>query len=113
MKTKYEGHEDMYQKCQAQPKRVGWDDAKQLAVDVASMERVLQWSTFPKAGKVLELGYGAGNICISCIRVDILSPMSRFVRTLYIANVSDSSLGRRQQQRIAVLRSATVRNIWL
>jgi len=64
MKTKYEGHEDVYQKYRTQPERVGWDDAEQLAANIASMERILQWPTFPKAGRVLELGCGAGNICI-------------------------------------------------
>ena len=64
MNTYYEGHEDVYQKHRLQSDRVGWDDAQQLAANVASMEWVLQWPTFPKAGKVLELGCGAGNICI-------------------------------------------------
>ena len=64
MKTKYDGHEDAYQKFRSQPERVGWDDTEQLAANVASMERVLQWPTFPRKGRVLELGCGAGNICI-------------------------------------------------
>ena len=64
MKTKYEGHEDVYQKYRTQPERVGWDDTQQLAANIASMDRILQWPTFPRTGRVLELGCGAGNICI-------------------------------------------------
>lgn len=68
MKTIYEGHEDVYQKHRSHPERVGWDDAQQLAASVASMDKVLQWPTVPKNGKVLELGCGAGNMCIELAR---------------------------------------------
>ena len=63
MKTNYEGHDTAYQRYQQQPGRVGWDDAEQLAASIASLDKVIQWPTFPKKGQLMELGCGAGNIC--------------------------------------------------
>jgi ubiquinone/menaquinone biosynthesis C-methylase UbiE len=64
MKTDYEGHEAVYQRLRKQPGRVGWDNADQLATNIASLETVVRWPAFPKVGKVLELGCGAGNVSI-------------------------------------------------
>jgi SAM-dependent methyltransferase len=69
MKTNYEGHEGAYQKFRSQSLRVGWDDSKQLAANIASLQAVLRWPTFPRSGRVMELGCGAGNICIELARL--------------------------------------------
>jgi ubiquinone/menaquinone biosynthesis C-methylase UbiE len=64
MKTDYEGHEAVYQRLRQQPARFGWDDAEQLATNIASLETMVRWPHFPKLGRVLELGCGAGNVSI-------------------------------------------------
>jgi ubiquinone/menaquinone biosynthesis C-methylase UbiE len=64
MKTDYEGHEAVYQRLRQQAGRVGWDDADQLAANISGLETVVRWPAFPKVGKVLELGCGAGNSSI-------------------------------------------------
>lgn len=64
MKTDYEGHETIYQRLRQQPARIGWDNAEQLSTNIASLETVVRWPQFPKLGRVLELGCGAGNVSI-------------------------------------------------
>lgn len=64
MKTNYQGHEAVYQRHRQQPGRAGWDDAEQLASGIAALEKMIGWPAFPKQGRVLELGCGAGNSCI-------------------------------------------------
>jgi SAM-dependent methyltransferase len=64
MKTNDEGHDALYQRFRQQPGRVGWDAAEQLATSIASLNQVIRWPAFPKKGQVLELGCGAGNICL-------------------------------------------------
>lgn len=64
MQTDYEGHDTIYQRYREQPDRVGWDNADQLKANIANLNGVMQWPTFPAKGRLLELGCGAGNICI-------------------------------------------------
>lgn len=64
MKTDYEGHDAAYQRYRQQPGRVGWDDAEQLATSIASLDQLVRGPAFPKQGQLLELGCGAGNICL-------------------------------------------------
>jgi SAM-dependent methyltransferase len=61
LKTDYQAHDKAYEhfRKQGQP---GW--AKDYDQDFLALERVLTSEHVPKAGKVLELGCGAGNIAI-------------------------------------------------
>lgn len=61
MRTDYAGHEALYQKLKDQPDRPGWDAAEALARDLQILDGVLAWPAFPRSGKLLEMGCGAGN----------------------------------------------------
>jgi ubiquinone/menaquinone biosynthesis C-methylase UbiE len=68
MKTDYAGHEQAYRRLRAQASRSGWGDDAVLARDLAILHRVMQWAGFPAAGRVLELGCGAGNVALDFTR---------------------------------------------
>lgn len=59
-KTDYAGHDRLYQQKRAEGKP-GWDDGEQWQAWKAEIETLMVDSAFPKAGKVLELGSGAGD----------------------------------------------------
>ncbi|MEK7484198.1 MAG: class I SAM-dependent methyltransferase [Planctomycetota bacterium] len=65
-KTNYPGHEQSYQKKRQTSEYVGWLKRNEFEEDwTQSWQKILQKSQFPKQGKVIELGCGAGNISIS------------------------------------------------
>lgn len=68
MKTNYAGHDDVYRRLRAGPERPGWDEPGAVARDLGILDRVLAWPEFPRAGRLLELGCGAGNIAIHLAR---------------------------------------------
>lgn len=65
MRTDYAGHERVYQRLRMQADRDGWDDPQQQALVQELLLKILGWPGFPKQGRLLELGCGAGNTCIA------------------------------------------------
>jgi SAM-dependent methyltransferase len=63
MRTNYIGHDLAYQRRRAAGE-IGWGSAEDLAEHFASLEKVLARPEFPRAGRLLELGCGAGNVTI-------------------------------------------------
>ncbi|WP_143437789.1 bifunctional 2-polyprenyl-6-hydroxyphenol methylase/3-demethylubiquinol 3-O-methyltransferase UbiG [Hydrocoleum sp. CS-953] len=65
MKTDYPGHDRAYQRRQNNPEYAGWMKHEELEEDwQLSWQPLMQKPAFPKQGKLLELGCGAGNISI-------------------------------------------------
>ncbi|MDJ0557073.1 MAG: class I SAM-dependent methyltransferase [Microcoleaceae cyanobacterium MO_207.B10] len=65
MKTDYVGHDRAYQRRQNNPEYAGWMKHEELEEDwQLSWQPLMQKQGFPKQGKLLELGCGAGNISI-------------------------------------------------
>ncbi|MBG9390160.1 class I SAM-dependent methyltransferase [Caenimonas aquaedulcis] len=64
MQVDYAGHEAVYRRLRSQAGRAGWDDAQGLARDLDILDEIMRWSAFPREGRVLELGCGAGNIAL-------------------------------------------------
>ncbi|NET60380.1 MAG: class I SAM-dependent methyltransferase [Symploca sp. SIO2E6] len=64
MKTDYIGHDKTYQRYRQEANRPGWMAATDLAKVIQQLERILLFDYFPKQGKLIELGCGAGNISI-------------------------------------------------
>ncbi|MBT9316201.1 class I SAM-dependent methyltransferase [Leptothoe spongobia] len=65
MKTDYIGHDRAYQRKRQNPAYAGWNEAASLADDWQNCwQPLIQRKHFPKTGKLLELGCGAGNISI-------------------------------------------------
>ena len=64
MKTNYTGHDKQYQKHRAQ-EHPGWEANEAVYTDFkAHVERILALGNAPKAGRLLELGCGAGNMTV-------------------------------------------------
>ena len=65
MKIDYIGHDRAYQRKRQNPAYAGWNETASLADDWQNCwQPMLQRNPFPKTGKLLELGCGAGNISI-------------------------------------------------
>jgi len=65
MKTNYIGHDSLYQRKRNDPDYVGWLKPEELAEEWQFTWHPLQQrQAFPKQGKLLELGCGAGNVSI-------------------------------------------------
>ncbi len=63
MRTDYAGHDVAYQRKRAAGE-LGWDNAKDLAEHVAALEKLFAIGHVRRAGKLLELGCGAGNVSL-------------------------------------------------
>lgn len=63
MRTNYVGHDLAYQQRRAEG-AIGWDDAKDLAEHVATIEHLFAIGSIRRGGKLLELGCGAGNVSL-------------------------------------------------
>jgi 2-polyprenyl-3-methyl-5-hydroxy-6-metoxy-1,4-benzoquinol methylase len=65
MRTDYAGHDRTYQRKRNDPDYVGWLKRDELAEDwQLSWQPLIQRNAFPKQGRLLELGCGAGNLSI-------------------------------------------------
>ena len=65
MQTNYAGHEAIYRKLKEKAGQPGWDSAAVMPRDLAILDSMFAWPTFPRPpGRLLELGCGAGNITI-------------------------------------------------
>ena len=63
MKTNYLLHDWQYQKNRAAGK-IGWSDAETIPNNLAKLRKTLAADYYPKHGKVLELGCGAGDLSL-------------------------------------------------
>ena len=63
MKTDYVAHDRQYQKRRAAGK-LGWADAEVLAANNVKLGATLAADYYPKSGRVLELGCGAGDLSL-------------------------------------------------
>jgi 2-polyprenyl-3-methyl-5-hydroxy-6-metoxy-1,4-benzoquinol methylase len=65
MRTDYAGHDRTYQRKRNDPDYAGWSKRDEFAEDwPLSWQPLLQRNAFPKQGRLLELGCGAGNLSI-------------------------------------------------
>ena len=65
MRTDYAGHDRAYRRKRDDPDYAGWIRRDELAEDwQLSWQPLVQESVFPKQGRLLELGCGAGNLSI-------------------------------------------------
>ena len=65
MKTDYLLHDESYQRKRQDSTYAGWNKAEGLAADIQNMwQPLMQRDAFPKQGKLLELGCGAGNLSL-------------------------------------------------
>lgn len=65
MRTDYAGHDRAYQRKRNDPDYAGWIKRDELAEDwQLSWQPLIQRKAFPKQGRLLELGCGAGNLTI-------------------------------------------------
>jgi len=65
MRTDYPGHDRAYQRKRNDPDYAGWCTHSGLSEDwQLSWQPLTQKNAFPKQGKLLELGCGAGNVSI-------------------------------------------------
>ena len=65
MRTDYAGHDRAYQRKRNDPDYAGWIKRDELAEDwQLSWQPLIQRKAFPKQGRLLELGCGAGNLSI-------------------------------------------------
>lgn len=65
MKTDYLLHDEVYQRKRHDSAYAGWNKAEGLAEDIQNMwQPLMQRDAFPKQGKLLELGCGAGNLSL-------------------------------------------------
>jgi SAM-dependent methyltransferase len=62
-RTDYGDHDRAYKLFREQG-QVGWGDAATIADTLAGFERALAHETIPRAGRVLELGCGAGDVSL-------------------------------------------------
>ncbi len=62
-KTDYAGHDRLYRQRRSEGKP-GWDDGGQWEAWKAEIEALMGDPAFPKSGKVLELGSGAGDVAL-------------------------------------------------
>ena len=66
MKTDYQGHDHAYRRKRNDPDYAGWIKHDELAENWSlSWRPLLQKKAFPKQGKLLEMGCGAGNLSIN------------------------------------------------
>ena len=63
MRTWYEGHDHAYQKRKAKG-QAGWDTTEEYEEFQIIAEEAFNLVNFPKHGKLLELGCGAGNMTL-------------------------------------------------
>lgn len=63
MKTNYAGHDRQYQKLRAAEKP-GWNDDDVIAENLAVLAEVFQSPHFPRTGRLLEMGCGAGDMAL-------------------------------------------------
>ena len=67
MRTNYIGHDHAYQNRRNDPNYEGWSSG--YAEDwLYSWQPMIQKAAFPKQGKLLELGCGAGNLSIRFVQ---------------------------------------------
>jgi ubiquinone/menaquinone biosynthesis C-methylase UbiE len=65
MRTDYAGHDRAYQRKRNDPDYAGWIKRDELAEDwQLSWQPLIQRKAFPKQGRLLEMGCGAGNLSI-------------------------------------------------
>ena len=64
MKTNYAAHDWQYQKRRADGK-AGWNDAEVIVENAAVLADVFQLPHFPRTGRLLEMGCGAGDMGLS------------------------------------------------
>jgi 2-polyprenyl-3-methyl-5-hydroxy-6-metoxy-1,4-benzoquinol methylase len=65
MRTDYAGHDRAYQRKRKDSEYAGWSKHDELAEEwQLSWQPLIQKTAFPKQGKLLELGCGAGNLSI-------------------------------------------------
>ncbi len=67
MKTEYSLHDRQYQKRRAAGK-LGWNDADAAADNLTQLGMALAADYYPKSGRVLELGCGAGDLSLELAR---------------------------------------------
>lgn len=68
LKTGYAQIDGAYRAARRDPQRHGWDREDQFEENVHHLERLLASVHFPRRGRLLELGCGAGNIGLYLMR---------------------------------------------
>jgi SAM-dependent methyltransferase len=68
LKTGYAQIDGAYRAARRDPQRQGWDREDQFEENVHHLERLLASVHFPRKGRLLELGCGAGNIGLYLMR---------------------------------------------
>lgn len=69
MKTDYASHDRAYQRKRNDPARIGWIKQDELDDDWRlSWQPLLRKNAFPKQGRLLELGCGAGNTSLQFVK---------------------------------------------